>query len=152
MIRVAITLDPFSPDEETARFAAARDDTCGAIVSFVGYCRGSAMGQAVDRLELQHYPGFSDRQVEQIASAVAERRGVADLLVIHRSGAIGVGEAIVLVAVSSQHRAAAFAACEELMDFLKTDAPFWKREVGAAGSRWVEPTADDHARRQEHEP
>jgi molybdopterin synthase catalytic subunit len=152
MIRVVIAGEEFSPEAETADFAGARKDTCGALVSFVGYCRGRSGGERVDRLELQHYLGFTETEIGRIANTIAEKHGVADVLVIHRVGVVNAGEPIVLVAVSSAHRAAAFAATEQLMDFLKTDAPFWKREIGAFGSRWIEPTADDYARRREHEP
>ncbi len=145
-MRVLVVHDPFSPDFALARFAERRDANAGAIASFVGYCR-SADG-AVDTLELQHYPGFTEIEVERLAGQVAQRHALQDLLVIHRVGAIGAGEPIVLVAAMSAHRAAAFAAVSEMMDYLKTDAPFWKRETGSAGARWIEPTALDYARRQ----
>jgi molybdopterin synthase catalytic subunit len=151
MIRTRITDQAFSPETEVATFASQRGASCGALVTFVGYCRAHSGSSSVDRLELDHYPGFTDAEVERITRTVATKHAVDDVLVIHRVGAIAAGEAIVLVAVSSAHRRAAFAAAEELMDCLKTDAPFWKREVGAGGAQWVEPTCDDYARRQEHE-
>jgi molybdenum cofactor biosynthesis protein B len=148
-MRVVITPLPFSPDAELTRFGGGRGSEVGAIASFVGYCRASA--GAVEALELQHYPGFTEREVERLAQQVLQRHALDDVLVIHRIGAIEAGAPIVLVAAMSAHRAAAFAAVAELMDYLKTDAPFWKREVGASGAHWIEPTATDYARRQEHE-
>lgn len=149
-MRILITPNAFSPDAEVARFAAQRGDDAGALASFVGYCRGRAEGGAVEQLELEHYPGFTEAEVERLAQTVAAKHGLLDLLVIHRVGAIPAGDPIVLVAALSRHRAAAFAAVSEMMDYLKTDAPMWKREVGANGARWIEPTDEDHARRQEY--
>jgi molybdopterin synthase catalytic subunit len=148
-MRIVITPAPFSPDEELARLAASRTDDTGAIASFVGYCRAHAPDGAVERLELQHYAGFTEAEVEKLVRQVASRHGIDDVLVIHRTGAVEARAPIVLVAARSAHRAAAFAAVAEIMDYLKTDAPFWKREIGPAGARWIEPTAADLARRQE---
>lgn len=125
-----------------------RDGEAGALASFVGYCR-SANG-AVSQLELDHYPGFTEAEVSRLARSVAARHDLLDLLVIHRIGVIPANDPIVLVAALSRHRAEAFAAVAEMMDYLKTDAPFWKRETGPDGSRWIEPTAADYARRAEH--
>jgi molybdopterin synthase catalytic subunit len=150
MMRIVVSTTPFSPDAEAARFAAERGDDCGALATFVGYCRGQSPQGPVKQLELEHYPGFTEAEIERLARAVSEKHSVPDILVIHRAGAVAVGDAIVLVAAMSSHRAAAFAVVEELMDYLKTDAPFWKRETSASGARWIEPTAADHARRQEH--
>lgn len=150
MIQVVVTEAGFAAEEELARFAAARGRETGALATFVGYCRGASEHGAVTRLELDHYPGFTETEVQGLAERVAQRHGLADLLVVHRVGAIAPGEAIVLVAALSAHRAAAFAAVEEMMDYLKTDAPFWKREAGAEGARWIEPTEQDRARRKAH--
>ncbi len=149
MIRACVSLEPFSPDAEVARFSALRGDTCGAVVTFIGYCRGRSTRGAVTQLELEHYPGFTEGEINRLASATGQKHDVKDLLVIHRAGAIAAGEPIVLVAAMSAHRAAAFAAVEELMDYLKTDAPFWKRETGPDGAHWIEPTAEDRIRREE---
>ena len=150
MTTTIITPSAFSPDAELQRFAQERDDAAGALASFVGYCRaGSAHGR-VDHLELDHYPRFTEAEVARLAATAAQRHDLIDLLVIHRVGAVAAGEPIVLVAALSTHRAAAFAAVRELMDYLKTDAPLWKREIGPDGARWIEPTAADFARRQEH--
>lgn len=147
-MRILISDTPFSPDAELARFSDARGGEVGAVASFVGYCR--AADGAVDTLELQHYPGFTEAEVERLAREVVNRHALDDLLVIHRVGAIEACAPIVLVAAMSAHRAPAFAAVAEMMDYLKTDAPFWKREIGTDGSRWIEPSLADYARRQEH--
>lgn len=146
MTRVAIVTEAFDPSHELAAFAAGRDDV-GAIVHFVGICRRDSNAGAVQALELEHYPGFTEKQVARLAELTARKYALAELLVIHRVGLIAPGEAIVLVAAASPHRAAAFSAVSELMDFLKTDAPIWKREISEAGARWIEPSEDDRARR-----
>jgi molybdopterin synthase catalytic subunit len=151
MIRTIITAQPFSPDAEMSAFAHNRGGDAGALASFVGYCRATSMQGAVSRLELDHYPGFTEAEVSRMAHIVAERHGLLELLVIHRVGAIAANEPIVLVAALSAHRAEALAGVGQMMDCLKTDAPFWKRETGPQGSRWVEPTAADYARRAEQE-
>jgi molybdopterin synthase catalytic subunit len=145
-----ITPLPFSPDAELAAFSAQCNGEAGALASFVGYCRAQAADGAVKQLELEHYPGFTDAEVHRLAQAVSAEHELLDLLVIHRVGAIKAGEPIVLVAALSRHRAPAFTAVSQMMDYLKTDAPMWKREVGVDGARWIEPTAEDHARRQEY--
>lgn len=151
MMRVIVTQTAFSPEAEIARFAEALDDTCGAVVTFTGYCRArSSAGEPVEKMELDHYPGFTEAELGRMTRLVADKHAIAAVLVIHRAGLIAPGEAIVVVATASAHRAAAFAAAEELMDRLKTDAAFWKREHGRDGSHWIEPTSEDHARRQEH--
>lgn len=150
MMTVSITAEAFSPDAEIARFSAARGVECGAAVTFVGYCRSTSQDGKVACLELEHYPGFTEKEISRLAKRVTERHELSAALVIHRFGRILPGEPIVLVAASSAHRAAAFAAVEELMDYLKTDAPFWKREIGPDGARWIEPTAEDRRRREEH--
>lgn len=150
MIRVTVIDGPFSADAEISRFTAERSNTCGALTVFIGYCRSTSQDGAVDQLLLDHYPGFTETEIERLAQKTAQRHGIGDLLVIHRVGAIPCGEAIVLVAAQSSHRGEALAAVSELMDYLKTDAPLWKREAGPAGVRWIEPTELDRARRQAH--
>lgn len=150
MIEVVVTAASFSPDIEVSRFVSAHGAECGAAVTFVGYCRGASQHGQVTQLELEHYPGYTEKEIDRLAHLISSRRQVSGLLVIHRFGAISPGEPIVLVAALSAHRAAAFAAVEELMDYLKTDAPFWKREIGDDGARWIEPTAEDRRRREEH--
>lgn len=146
MSRVVVTLEAIDADAELASFARGREGA-GAMASFVGYCRAHNETHEVKGLELQHYPGFTEREIEAMAGRVAERCNLIDLLVIHRTGSIAPAEPIVLVAALAGHRAGAFAAVEEIMDYLKTDAPFWKREVTGGGAHWIEPTADDRRRR-----
>jgi molybdopterin synthase catalytic subunit len=133
---------PFDPHAETAAFAASRGEA-GALASFVGSVRDSAHDGQVTALELEHYPGFTERQIEQIDADARARFDVIDTLVIHRHGRMAPGEAIVLVAALSKHRRAALLAVDYLMDRLKTEAPFWKKEVGPEGAAWIEPRADD---------
>jgi molybdopterin synthase catalytic subunit len=139
--------EPFSPAAELDAFMAGRVDD-GAVVSFIGIARGKAKsGEAVEVLFLEHYPGMTEASIEEIAQAGAARFEVSDLLVVHRCGEIRPGEAIVFVAAASPHRGEAFAAADYLMDRLKTEAAFWKREEGAGRSRWIDPTEGDIQRR-----
>lgn len=147
MIRIVISQQPFDAQAELARFAARRAGDSGALASFTGYCRSRGEDGELDALHLDHYPGFTEAEVERLATAVAARHGVDELLVIHRAGEVAPREPIVLVAAMSPHRRAAFDAVSELMDYLKTDAPFWKREVRGETSRWIEPTDLDRSRR-----
>ena len=140
----------FDPQAEVAAFAAGRSQM-GALVSFVGLCRDRHDGRVVDELFLDQYPGFSETEMRRISQDIARRLDCPDLLVIHRVGRIVPGEAIVLVAALSEHRTAAFEAVQVLMDYLKTDAPLWKRETGPDGVRWIEPRPDDVARRAKAE-
>jgi molybdopterin synthase catalytic subunit len=149
-MRVRLVEGPFDPQAETARFAAGRDDV-GALVSFVGLCRAASGGTAVEELRIDHYPGFTEKEIARLAEETGRRFDCPDLLVVHRVGRIRPGEAIVLVAALSVHRANAFDAARVLMDYLKTDAPLWKKETGPSGTRWIEPRAEDHARRKQAE-
>jgi molybdopterin synthase catalytic subunit len=146
-LRVRIVSSVFDPLTETAAFVDGRSDA-GALVSFVGYCRNQSGAEAVQELTIDHYGAFTEREITRIASEVAGGCDILDALVVHRVGRILPGEAIVLVATLSRHRAAAFEAASALMDRLKTDAPLWKKESGPDGARWIEPTAEDHRRRK----
>jgi molybdopterin synthase catalytic subunit len=126
---------------------AGRTDD-GAVVSFTGLARGrSHAGDKVETLILDHYPGMTERSITQIADAGAARFDVSDILIVHRHGEIAPGEAIVFVATASRHRAEAFACADYLMDRLKTEAAFWKREAGPGATRWIDPTPGDLERR-----
>jgi molybdopterin synthase catalytic subunit len=149
-MQVRVTPEAFDPQREVAAFTAGRDDA-GALVSFVGYCRGANNGVAVQELRIDHYPGFTEREISRLAEEVSRRFACPDLLVIHRVGPIRPGEAIVLVAALSAHRNDGFEAVRVLMDYLKTDAPLWKKETGPAGARWIEPRPEDRARRMQAE-
>ena len=118
---------------------SAGDDDAGAVASFVGLVRGSE----VAAMTLEHYPGMTEKALAAIVDEARGRWPLRAVRVIHRIGRLAPGERIVLVAVSSRHRQAAFAACEFIMDYLKTRAPFWKREETAAGSRWVDARDSD---------
>jgi molybdopterin synthase catalytic subunit len=125
---------------------AARGD--GAIVSFVGLARPESRdGNAVDAVVLDHHPTLTRQSLQEIAVACAERFDVSHVRVVHRCGMVPAGEPIVFAGASSLHRRAAFDAADYLMDWLKTEAIFWKREVGDAGAAWVEPTEADFADR-----
>jgi molybdopterin synthase catalytic subunit len=137
---IRLTNEPFEPGAELTKFCAGRTES-GAVASFVGIARGEG-GQAT-ALELEAYPGFTDAEIASMADAASARFSLHDVLIIHRYGAIAPGEPIVLVAVAAAHRREAFEACDQLMDYLKSRAPFWKKEHGPAGARWVEPTARD---------
>src|SRR5688572_33403347 len=116
-MQVKITDRAFDPHAEAASFAAGRTEA-GALVSFVGYCRDATAGRSVRELYLDHYPGFTEPEIARIAASVRDRFDLVDLLVIHRVGALVPGDAIVLVATLAAHRAEAFAAASELMDYL----------------------------------
>lgn len=115
----------------------------GAVVSFVGTVRDLNDGADVAELELEHYPVMTERALEQIVADAKLRWPIADALVIHRIGPMKPLEQIVLVAVTSPHRGEAFAACEFIMDYLKTQAPFWKKETTPEGERWVDARESD---------
>ena len=118
----------------------------GAVASFVGIVRGGSEDNGVSELTLEHYPGMTEKALAAIVNEARERWAIIDALVIHRVGRLLPTDQIVLVAVSSAHRGEAFAACEFIMDYLKTQAPFWKREATADGARWVDArAADDRA-------
>jgi molybdopterin synthase catalytic subunit len=138
---VRVQRDPFDPWQELAaagkRLAAA--GAHGATAVFVGSLRDYNQGQPVSAMTLEHYPGMTEAHLEKVGREAAARWPILDALVVHRYGALTPGEPIVLVAVWSAHRDAAFAACRYIIDELKTRAPFWKRERTAAGARWVTP-------------
>ncbi len=115
----------------------------GAVASFVGLVRDANDGHAISGMTLEHYPGMTEKALEDICRQAHARWKLIDTLVVHRVGPLKPGERIVLVGVSSGHRGEAFAACEFIMDYLKTRAPFWKREETPGGPRWVEARASD---------
>jgi molybdopterin synthase catalytic subunit len=130
--------DPdFDIAQEIAALTKGRADV-GAVVSFSGICRGSEGGERIAALTLEHYPGMAEAEIKRHADAAVSRWPLTGLTVIHRVGRIKPGENIVLVLTASEHRQAAFHAAEFLMDYLKANAPFWKREEGGAGASWVE--------------
>ncbi|MGD9543145.1 MAG: molybdenum cofactor biosynthesis protein MoaE [Methylocystis sp.] len=141
---VRVQAEDFDSGREQALLTRGRRDI-GALVSFVGLCRDE--DGALDALELEHYPGMAEAEIARVADQALERWPLQGLTVIHRFGRIRPGEQIVLVLTASRRRADAFAAAEFLMDYLKTRAPFWKRERradGAAGD-WVSAKSEDDA-------
>jgi molybdopterin synthase catalytic subunit len=136
---IFLSENPFDPGALLTAFAKGRSET-GAVATFTGLARAEA--GKTDVLELEAYPGFTESEQARA------RWPLHDIEIRHRVGRIGPGEPIVFVAVAAGHRRAAFEACDFLMDYLKSRAPFWKKEHGPAGERWVEPTAQDHADRE----
>ena len=137
---IRLTEERFDPGAELTAFCAGRTES-GAVASFVGIARGE--GGDATALELQAYPGFTEGEIGRMVEAAMTRFDLHDALVIHRHGPIAPGEPIVMVATASAHRREAFEACDYLMDYLKSRAPFWKKEHGPGGARWVEPTERD---------
>ena len=139
---ISVSETPFDPGALLSSFCQGRAEV-GAVASFTGLARAEAGATSV--LELEAYPGFTEKEIAAMARAAAARFGLQDVTVIHRHGRIAAGEAIVLVLTASTHRRAAFEACDFLMDYLKSRAPFWKKEHGPDGARWIEPRPQDHA-------
>ncbi|WP_460448943.1 molybdenum cofactor biosynthesis protein MoaE [Alsobacter sp. SYSU BS001988] len=143
-VTVRIQAEPFDAAAEIDRIAAGRTDI-GALVTFSGLCR--AEGGKLAALELEHYPGMAEEEIARVVDAALARWPLQGVAAIHRHGRIAPGEPIVLVVTAAAHRTAAFEAAEFLMDYLKTRAPFWKKEHHADGSAgdWVEAKAADDA-------
>ena len=140
MIRVQ--QEDFDIGAEIARLKAGRTDI-GAIVSFTGTVRDQA--GAVTEMTLEHYPGMTEAELQRVEAEACARWKLQASLIVHRHGTLKPGENIVLVITASEHREAAFEAAKFLMDYLKTRAPFWKRESGPGGARWVEAAKSDDA-------
>ena len=143
--RVSIQTEDFDVAAEIA--ALRRDDPgVGAVCSFIGTVRDRNDGSAVSAMELEHYPGMTEKAIEQMIDEAQRRFDIRGVRVIHRVGPLAVQDQIVLVLVTSAHRGQSFQACEFLMDYLKTQAPFWKKERTPEGERWVDArVADDEA-------
>ncbi|MFN0115027.1 MAG: molybdenum cofactor biosynthesis protein MoaE [Paracoccaceae bacterium] len=143
-MRVGVQEGPFDYGAECAAFAAGQTASAagaGAVVTFLGIVRGEA--GRLSGIEIEHYPGMTDRAIRAILDEAAGRWPLDDALVIHRYGRLAAGEPIMMVATASRHRAAAFGAAEFLMDYLKSRAPFWKKELGEGAGGWVEAKAGD---------
>ncbi|MFT3690607.1 molybdenum cofactor biosynthesis protein MoaE [Paenirhodobacter sp.] len=130
-MRVIVQAEPFDMAAELHGFGAGS----GAVVTFTGIVRDD--GGRMQALELEHYPGMTERAMTEITRDALHRFALTDVTVIHRHGRIPVGEAIMMVATAARHRQAAFDAAEFLMDYLKSRAPFWKKEIGPEGESWV---------------
>ena len=144
---VSVQTEDFDAGLEINRLQNARKDT-GAVVSFVGLVRDLNEGDQVSQLTLEHYPGMTEKALEAIVSQAKNRWDIFDVTLIHRVGTLPATAQIVLVAVSSAHRAEAFKACEFIMDYLKTEAPFWKKEVTSAGEHWIDAKLTDEVARE----
>lgn len=138
---IEVSAEPFEPGVLLSGFCRGRTET-GAVASFTGLAR--AEGGEAQALELEAYPGFTEREIGRIAEDARTRFSLDDLLIRHRVGVIAPGEAIVFVAAAASHRRAAFEACDYLMDYLKSQAPFWKKSHGPDGARWIEPRDQDY--------
>lgn len=148
---VRVQAEDFDIGAEIAALTAGRTDI-GALATFTGLVRELNEGAGVAAMTLEHYPGMTEKQLARMEAEARRRWPLQDCLIVHRYGPLYPGDTIVLVACAAEHRHAAFDACQFLMDYLKTDAPFWKREETRAGARWVDSRDTDAAarRRWEH--
>lgn len=140
-MRISVQEAPFDLGVETTAFTAGHTDI-GAVVTFTGVVRDSDKAP-LEVMEIEHYPGMTESALTEIAQEAQTRWSLGDVLVIHRHGALKPGEMIMMVATAARHRKDAFEAAEFLMDYLKSRAPFWKREVTAAGTDWVAAKEED---------
>jgi len=142
--RVRIQTEDFDVSAEVARLRADQKGV-GAVCTFVGTVRDTSDGQIVSTMELEHYPGMTEKAIEAMIDQAFERFDILGARVIHRVGLLQPLDQIVLVVVTSAHRGESFQACEFLMDYLKTQAPFWKKEQTPEGARWVDARVSDDA-------
>ena len=142
MPRVTVAPEPFDYGAECAAFAAAQGSS-GAVVTFLGLVRSE--GGRLTGMEIEHYPGMTERAIAGMLDQAMARWPLDDAMVIHRHGRLAPGEAIMMVATASRHRVAAFHAAEFLMDYLKSRAPFWKKEFGPESAEWVAAKDADEA-------
>lgn len=141
---VRVQTEDFDLSTEVRQLRAGRPDV-GAVATFTGTVRDVNEGASVAEMELEHYPGMTEKALEDIVERARVRFNLADALVIHRVGPLRPQEQIVLVVTLSAHRGEAFAACEFIMDYLKSEAPFWKKEQTPDGARWVDARSSDEA-------
>ena len=142
-MRIAVQEAPFDFGGEAQAFAAGHSEM-GAIVTFTGVVR-DAGAERLEAMEIEHYPGMTEAALEKIAIEATKRWSLGDVLVIHRHGRLVPGDMIMMVATASRHRKDAFEAAEFLMDYLKSRAPFWKREITVGGASWVDARDEDEA-------
>lgn len=142
-MRVVVQEAPFDPSDEIRDFASGRADI-GAVVTFTGVVRDTG-DFALSAMEIEHYPGMTERALTEITEQAVSRWSLGDALVIHRFGRLVPGEQIMMVATAARHRKDAFEAAEFLMDYLKSRAPFWKREITHDGAAWVAARDEDEA-------
>ena len=144
---VRVQTQDFDAGLELAQLRLARKDV-GAVVSFIGQVRDFNDGDTVSQLSLEHYPGMTEKALAAIVAQAKSRWDIVDTLIIHRVGTLQPLDQIVLVAVSGAHRGEVFKACEFIMDTLKTEAPFWKKELTASGERWLDAKDSDDVARE----
>ena len=140
---ISVDEKPFDPGAEISAFENRAGED-GAIVSFLGKVRPKGAGGNLIALKIEHFPGVTEKSIAQILTKAQARWSISDSLIIHRIGALDPGEPIVLVCVAAKHRRDAFKAADFLMDYLKTEAYFWKKEITSAGEEWIEPRKDDY--------
>ena len=145
--RVTVQTEDFDLGREVAALRAA-DASIGAVAAFIGTVRDRNDGQGISAMELEHYPGMTERAIEAMIDDAVQRFGINGARVIHRVGLLQPVDQIMMVAVTAAHRGSAFQACEFLMDYLKTQAPFWKKEQTPGGARWVDARVSDDAAMQ----
>lgn len=138
--------EDFDIGVEIARLRAG-NPKIGAVASFIGIVRDMNEGDVVGSITLEHYPGMTEKSLANIANQAKARWNLFDVLIVHRVGTLAPADQIVLVVTTSSHRDDAFAACQFVMDYLKTEAPFWKKEVTSGGARWVDARDTDAAAR-----
>ncbi|WP_434137995.1 molybdopterin synthase catalytic subunit MoaE [Photobacterium leiognathi] len=138
---ISVQFDDFSVADEYAKLSEGTE--AGAVVTFIGKVRDFNQGDAVTGLSLEHYPGMTEKSLQEIVDQANQRWPLLKTRVIHRVGDLALGDQIVFVGVTSAHRGAAFEACEFIMDYLKTRAPFWKKEQTPEQSRWVDARETD---------
>ena len=144
-MKVVIQEQPFDPNQQVADYQdTLKQGSYGGVVTFVGTMRDYNDGHQDATMHLEHYPGMTERHIEEVCQEALGQWRVMDILVVHRTGEIHPNDPIVLVAVWSAHRADAFDACRYVINYLKERAPFWKREVTPDGARWVEHNTKDH--------
>jgi molybdopterin synthase catalytic subunit len=142
MHNIQLLQEPFDPSIEISNLSRA-NASMGAVVSFIGMMRDINEGDEVESMTLEHYPGMTESAINKIVEQAQQRWQLGNVTVIHRVGKVRPTDPIVLVAVTSMHRGEAFKACEFIIDFLKTEAPFWKKEQTGRGERWVEARDSD---------
>lgn len=140
-MRILVQSEPFDVGAETARFGEGHQNV-GALVTFTGIVRNNDAG-TMTSMQIEHYPGMTEKALTAIATEAQTRWELQDVLVIHRHGDLAPGEMIMMVATAARHRKAAFEAADFLMDYLKSRAPFWKREITSEGAEWVAAKDDD---------
>lgn len=146
-MKIAVQTEDFDLSSEVAELRATQPQI-GAVASFVGLVRDINDGSSVAAMSLEHYPAMTEKALHEIVTEAAQRWQIIDTTIIHRIGDLYPSDQIVLVAVASMHRHDAFAACEFIMDFLKTRAPFWKKELTPQGARWVDARESDETATQ----